>query len=513
MNKKNELKIGIILNYINLGIGNLIPIFYTPIMLSLLGQQEYGLYKLSTSITSYLSLVSMGIGAAVTRYLIKAYTEEGKEAEEKVLGLFTVIFQVIAIISFLIGLFLTFNLELFYGKSLTISELSRMKVIVFLMVCNTALNFSQTSYISVVTAHERFIFLQCMNIISTCIVPILSLGILYLGYAAVGMTVISLATGVLIRFTYYVYVRTKMSIKARFVGMPKHLLKEIWQFSFWIFLSNVVAQLYNATDTVMIGAIPALATTGVAIYNVGNTFNSIVFSLTTGVSNLLAPKVNKMVFQGADNQELTELAIRVGRIQAYIIALLVSGFIAFGRPFIGFYAGSEYAESYWVAVLMMIPNMIPLVQSVFLSIIVAKNKHKFRSIVYLGIAILNVVGTWILMQKMGIVGAALMTGIALVIGQGFIMNWYYMKKIELNIPYFWKKVGIIYIVPIVLCCVAVLSSFWIDYTNIIVFLLGVIIYTVIYCILNWCFMMNAYEKNIICAPIKLMKNKIKKFIK
>ena len=210
----------------------------------------------------------------------------------------------------------------------------------------------------------------------------------------------------------------------------------------------MVAQLYNATDTVMIGAIPVLATTGVAIYNVGNTFNSIVFSLTTGVSNLLAPKVNKMVFQGADNQELTELAIRVGRIQAYIIALLVSGFIAFGRPFIGFYAGSEYAESYWVAVLMMIPNMIPLVQSVFLSIIVAKNKHKFRSIVYLGIAILNVVGTWILMQKMGIVGAALMTGIALVIGQGFIMNWYYMKKIELNIPYFWKKVGIIYIVPI-----------------------------------------------------------------
>ena len=93
MNKKNELKIGLILNYINLGIGNLIPIFYTPIMLSLLGQQEYGLYKLSTSITSYLSLVSMGIGAAVTRYLIKANTEEGKEAEEKVLGLFTIIFR------------------------------------------------------------------------------------------------------------------------------------------------------------------------------------------------------------------------------------------------------------------------------------------------------------------------------------------------------------------------------------------------------------------------------------
>ena len=51
--KVNQLRIGIILNYVNLGLGNLIPIFYTPIMLSLLGQSEYGLYKLASSFTSY----------------------------------------------------------------------------------------------------------------------------------------------------------------------------------------------------------------------------------------------------------------------------------------------------------------------------------------------------------------------------------------------------------------------------------------------------------------------------
>lgn len=90
---KSQLKTGIILNYINMGLGNLIPIFYTPIMLSLLGQNEYGLYKLSSGITSYLSLISMGIGSAVTRYLIKARIENGQEEEERVLGLFMVIFQ------------------------------------------------------------------------------------------------------------------------------------------------------------------------------------------------------------------------------------------------------------------------------------------------------------------------------------------------------------------------------------------------------------------------------------
>ena len=48
-----QIKLGMILSYINLGIGNLIPFFYTPIMLELLGQSEYGLYKIASSTTSF----------------------------------------------------------------------------------------------------------------------------------------------------------------------------------------------------------------------------------------------------------------------------------------------------------------------------------------------------------------------------------------------------------------------------------------------------------------------------
>ena len=159
--KNNQLKIGIMLNYLNMILGNLIPIFYTPIMLSLLGQSEYGLYKLSSSVTSYLSLISLGIGAAITRYLIKAREEQGKHAEERMLGLFVVIFHVIAVLAFIVGTALVFCLPVWYGDALTAPELRRMKILVFLMVCNTALGFSQSPYGAVVSSHERFVFQQC----------------------------------------------------------------------------------------------------------------------------------------------------------------------------------------------------------------------------------------------------------------------------------------------------------------------------------------------------------------
>lgn len=508
--EKSQLKIGIVLNYVNMILGNLIPIFYTPIMLSLLGQSEYGLYKLASSVTSYLGLISMGLGSAITRYLIKAREEEGKAAEESMLGLFSVIFNIIAVAALIVGTVLAMNLHLWYGNSLSGIELARMKILVLMMVINMALSFSQSPFLSVVTAHEKFIFYQCMNILSTCVAPILNLVALYAGFASVGMTMVTLAISAVTRIIYQIYVRKSMDIKPRYRGMPTHMLKDILGFSFWIFVSNVVGQLYGATDTIMMGAVPALATAGVAIYSVGNTLNSIVGSVAVGVSSLLTPKTNKMVFGGASDAELTNLAIRVGRLQCYIYALLVTGFVAFGQPFIRFYVGVGYEEAYWVAICLLIPYGVPLIQSVCLSIITAKKQHRFRSIVYICIAVLNVVGTWYLMQSMGIVGAALMTGVALTIGQGFIMNWYYHKRTGLDMILFWKNIGELLVIPVMMCAVTRMISRWVDFYNLTYFCVGILIYTVIYCFLSWKMSMNQYEKNLIWGPLTKLSSVLRR---
>lgn len=497
---QNELKSGIVLNYVNMGIGNLIPIFYTPIMLRLLGQDEYGLYKLSSSVTGYLGLISLGIGAAVTRYLIKAKTEEGQDAEERMLGLFLLIFRIIAVIAFILGLVLIANLDLWYSDSLNADEMSRMQILVFIMVCNMSLSFSMSPYLSIVTAREKYIFYQWMNILNTCIVPILSLVALYMGYASIGLAVVSLAVALVVRIVYSIYVTKSLGITPRYKNLPLHCLKEIMLFSFWVFVGNVVGQLYNATDTLMIGAIPALATAAVAIYNIGNTFNSIIIGLTTGLSNLLVPRTNKMVFNGATNEELTDYSILVGRLQCYILSFFVTGFVLFGKPFIHFYVGDSYLDAYWVALCVMIPNMIPLAQSVCLSIIVAKNQHRFRSLMYLGIAILNVVGTWLVLHEWGIIGAAFVTGLALVVGNGFVMNWYYWKKTGLQIGRFWLQMLKVSLIPVILCVLFIPLVNICNFYNVWNFVGGIVFFSVIIIVLQWKFSMNSYERELCRQP-------------
>lgn len=507
----NQVRAGAVLSYINMAIGSLIPMFYTPLMLQLLGQNEYGLYKLSSSVTSYLSLISFGIGSAVVRYFTKCRADGDKDGEENIFGLFNIIFMIISVITLIAGIVIAFCVEPIYGNSLVIDgQIEELKILVIFLSANTALNFLCTPYNSVVTSHERFLFLQLINILTTVVTPVCNILILFLGFKSIGMVSSTFCLSFIIRIIYIIYVRKSIGLKPKYNNIPKHLVKEILMFSFWVFVANIVNQLYNSTDTIIIGAIPALATAGVAIYNIGITFNSMVYSFSTGLLSVLTPKVNMMVFRNSSNKELTDIMIRVGRLQCYIVSLITFGFIAFGRQFIYLWAGEGYQEAYWVAIVTMIPPCIPLVQNVALNIIVAQNKHRFRSLVYLLIAIINVIGTIICVNYFGIIGAAVVTGCATIFGQGFIMNWYYWKKIGLEIPRFWKNVSKIFILPFLMSLLVLIVSEYINFYNWFAFFIGVLIFALIFSIVNWLFVMNGYEKDIFRGPVKGIIRKIRR---
>ena len=492
-----QIKLGMILSYINLAIGNLIPFFYTPIMLELLGQSEYGLYKIASSTTSYLSLMAFGIGSAVSRFIIKARTQEGKEAEQRMFGLFNLLFQAIALLTLIVGGLLTWKLDLIYGASLTTAELSRMRVLVGLMVINTAVSFSATSYNAVVSSHERFLFIHSVNVLTTIGAPVLNLVILFMGYRSVGMAVVGLAMNVIVRLIYMAYVRRALDIRPKYRNMPTNAIREIFAFSFWVFFSNVTSQLYNATDTIIIGMIPELATIGVAVYSIGVVFPNIMASLTQIMPTLFAPTVNRMVFENCTDQELSNLLIKVGRMQAYLVALVCTGFIAFGRPFIELYVGAGYEDAYVVAVLIMVPYLIPLVQSVANSVIHAKNKHSFRSITYFLMAVANVFVTWLLVKDYGVIGAAIPSAITCILGNGITMNWYYWKKIHLDIPRFWKNILPIYACAFILCICTLFISKVFDFYKFPVMLLGILCYMSVYALIIWFGVMQPEEKKVL----------------
>ena len=68
MNNARQLKAGIFLSYLTLALSNIIALVYTPFMLRMMGQSEYGLYSLVASVVAYLTILDFGFGNAIVRY-------------------------------------------------------------------------------------------------------------------------------------------------------------------------------------------------------------------------------------------------------------------------------------------------------------------------------------------------------------------------------------------------------------------------------------------------------------
>lgn len=66
----NQLKIGAFLSYVSIALNNIIGLLYTPFMLRMLGQNEYGLYSLVASVVAYLTILDFGFANAIVRYTV-----------------------------------------------------------------------------------------------------------------------------------------------------------------------------------------------------------------------------------------------------------------------------------------------------------------------------------------------------------------------------------------------------------------------------------------------------------
>lgn len=496
----SQRKAGIVLSYAGQMAKILISIIYTPVMLRLLGQSEYGLYQLVYSVVSYLSLLSLGFGSSYMRFYSRYIAQDDEDGVARLNGMFMLIFTLLSIICVLCGYVMVNNIRSIFGNGLTNAEYATAKVLMTLLVVNLALTFPNSVFSCVITAHERFLFQKCLILLQNICNPLLALPLLIMGYGSIGMVSVTSVLTLLVLVLNIYYSFRNLHIRFCFKGFQIGLLKEMWVFTFLIFINQIIDQINWSVDKFLLGRFAG--TSAVAVYGVGGQINSMYIEFSSSVSNVFVPKVNRIVAELGDNKALTKLFTKVGRVQFMILALILSGFIFLGIPFIKMWAGLEYAESYVVALLLIIPVTVPLIQNLGIEIQRAKNMHKARAIIYLFIAIANVFISIPFIKLLGSTGAALGTTISLITGNVVFINWYYQKRIGLDMIYFWKEIAKLIPALIMPCTVGVTIMLFFEIHDKIQLVLAIIVYSIIYCLSMYFIGMNKEEKAIVDKPLR-----------
>ena len=507
MQSSKEIKIGAILSYIIIVVNMLIGVLYTPVLTAKLGQTEYGLYSLVTSVISYLTILDFGFGNAIIIYTTRYRNKNEKDKEQKLHGMFFIIYTIIGIIAGIIGAILWLNVDKLFGNTMSADELSKAKILMAILTFNLVITFPLSIFSSIITSYEKFVFSKVLNLARIILNPIVMLILLNFGIKSVGLVILVTVLNITTLILNYIYCKTKLKIKLKFGKIDFKLLKEIMAYSVWIFLNSIMDKINWSLDQFVLGIYSG--SVAVAIYSVASQLNQMYINFSTAISGVLLPRITKMENDNASDEEFTDIFIKTGRIQYIVMGLIMSGFVLFGKEFINImWVGPEYAESYIIACLLMLPSTIPLIQNVGLNILQAKNKYKFRVIVLMIFAVVNVCISIILSKKYGGVGAALGTAISTILGQVIFMNVFYQKKVGINIIKFWTNILTMSIPMIFVIILAIILKIIIPINSVTVLVAQIVLYTLIYCLVVYRFSINEYEKQLILKPInKIIRRK------
>ena len=415
-----------------------VNLIYVPLLLTTIGKTEYGLYQTVGAIMSYIISINSVLSAGVSRYYCMYKAEGDERMMESTLAIAKRLYWGISAVAVAIVLLLIPLMRMAYASSYTEWQLDECSVMLVVLAVNMVVTFNNTINIAAINANERFVFLKGTQLITLVCQPVLIIALGSVFPSAVMITLVVLAMNVLCSTLQRVYAQGFLGTKYTFHGWDKWLLKGLLGFSATIVLVTIADQIFWNSGKLLIGYFAGADL--VAVFGVGSQIYGAYTAAGMAISGVFFQRVSELVHAKHDMRAVSELFARVGRVSFTALFLILGGFLVLGRDFVVLWAGEDFGAAFWVAVLVMVPMTIDLVQNLGLTILQVLDKYFFRGVVYIGLSVANIVVSFAVIPGWGVVGAAASSGLCMLIGNGLIMNWYYGARAGLDIKLFWREV-------------------------------------------------------------------------
>lgn len=496
----NKRRSGVIVSYIYSIAQVVVNLLYVPILLGSIGQSEYGLYQMVGSIIAYLSIINSTFSAGATRFYSKYYVLGDTEGMANTLGLLKRIYHAAYAIIIVVTFVLIGVISVVYRRSFSPWEIQESCMMLGVLAFNLMLTMNNTMSIACITAHEEFTFLKLSQLAILVVQPIAIVLLIQRWPYAFTVTLVQLVCNFALRMTQQVFARQRLGMDDQLSVFDRRLEHQIVRFSGTIVLATIADQIFWRSDQLILGFF--YGTGQVAIYAVGSQIVNAYLPLGTAVASVFMPRVSELWHRERNVRGISDLFVRVSRISLYPLLAVFLGFIVFGQDFIRLWAGHGYQEAYWVAVIELMPFTIDVSQNIGLTILQIMNRYSFRAKMYFMAAVLNIVLTIWLAQAMGITGAAVASGVAMLFSSCIVLNWYYQRYVGLDMIGWWKSV-LHETAPMVTLCIFAWFC-WQPFTgcSLSVMAVGLVCWAMVFALVSYFLCANAYEKSLVRGVIR-----------
>lgn len=427
---------GVALSYLLILVRLVVTLLFTPFLVSSLGVDGYGLYALVGALAAYLYILDFGMNDSVLRFFVR-HAEEPFERDRFLAGMLG-LYSVVGGLILLAAYGLSMVVEPAFGARNTPDQVSMLRDMVLITGCGAAVLVALNPIGALLSALESFVFLRSMEMVATVLSTLVMIVVLHAGGSAVHIVSVAAASMALQALIRLGYAMAILHVRVRLALPELRVLRQVAVYAAPIFVVMVAEVLFWRLDSILIGAM--LGAAPIAIYAIGVTFNKYFMSFATALSRVMTPEIIRQVDKGSDARTLTDLMIRISRIQAIFLLLILSGLIVFGQRFLELWLGQDFLSSYWVMLVILVPYTFELTGNARNIILQVKGLYWQRSAITLAMAILNIPLTLFLLQKMGVVGAALSTGVAIMVGY-VLISLLLKVRVGMEMGRYWVQTG------------------------------------------------------------------------
>lgn len=435
---KSEVKVGAILSYVLIVANSLYGLIITPYILSTIGDSEYGVYKAIGALTASISVLELGIGGTLQRFIAKFNAQKNTEKcyNFSAMGMLQAGILVLAMAA--VGIILFFTLDSAYGKTFTSFELERAKQIFILQLLYVILHIFENAIFGIIGGYNRFSFTNSMKIIAMLFKIVLYLIVLPIFKNSLVIVTVSVFIELTTIMIELYFVKRVLHHHIKLIKWDNALFKESFGYTILLFIQSLIIQFNGNVDNIVIGAV--IGTSAVTVYSFAIQLFNMYEQCAASISGVILPTVTNQIEAGATEEDLENTVVKYGRVQWMVLGAALCGFVVCGKEFLLVWLGKNFSDCWYLALILMIPVTFPLIVNVCLAILKAKNLLKFRTISMLYAVILNVILTVVGTRIWGYWAAAAGTAISTIVGSIISMNIYYQKKLGMNVFKLYYKI-------------------------------------------------------------------------
>lgn len=392
-------------------------VFMLPFNTSHLGQSAYGLWVLAASITFYFSMLNLGYGNALVKYVAQFRAHRDASGLNQIVSTMFFVFTGIGLIAYALAAVIALNLQNLFN--VRPDQVATGRTVLLVISAYIALGFPFSVFGAIMNGFQRKYLNGVIGMATSIVVAIVNVVVLLLGYGLVELVVATTAVRILSYFGYRLNayrVFPALQVRTRHLRLSR--LKELTGFSAYMLLIDLANKLNYATDTVVIGIF--MSTAAVAIWAVAQRLIELTQRLTDQLNGALFPVVVDSATLG-NLDRLKVVLLQGTRLSLAMVLPIATVLGLLAEPVVLLWVGPAFIASVPVIHILAAVVTFRVGNATATTLLKGAGQHRLLALSNLIIGISNLVLSVSLVGKFGLQGVAVGTLIPLSLMSIFVL--------------------------------------------------------------------------------------------